>query len=261
MTDVRGLLYGVARDEDGNALSLAEIRLTEPGTTDLVPLYADRDSEIDNDILDQPVYTDRRGVYSYGVVPGVYDLRIIGRGDFDKTFPGTYVDQVDWSWDRGARIMLSTEGIGTVLATAIPSLIDVTDFVVDPIWNSENDDLVWIGETGNDLGKTLVTYVGATTKEFKVGLLANAWIGEAGSFDKVFTFWIYKNGSGAAANLINARTYTESDLGAVGEFPEVQFFEGLVELETDDTLEVFIGGPSGGGINIEIDVLKFWVTL
>lgn len=259
--DVRGLIYGVARDEDGNALPGAEIRLLWPGTTTTpyVDLYTGRDQQLP---LNQPVYADGRGVYSFGVKPGVYDLRIIGRGAFDKTFPGTYVDQVDWSWDRGARIMISVDGIGNYFVPAIPALIDTSDFTVDPLWDSENDELVWTGETPGNEGKTLITYTGATTKMFKVGILANAWINDGGTpVDKIFTFWIYKNGSAPAAGLIGSRTYTDLDLGAINEHPVIQFVEGLVELETNDTLEVFVGGPSGGGINIEMDALKFWVTL
>ena len=267
--DVRGLIYGVARDDDGNALPRAEIRLTDPGTTDLVLLYPDRAGTIEIDELTQPVYADDRGVYSFGLLPGVYDLRIIGEGAFDKTFPGTYVDQVDWSWDRGGQIMLHLQGPVGYAFDDTPVFWESNDFDLDPLWDSENDLLVWTGlaiaEGGDgETGQTKCTYIGTDTKVFKVGLLCNAWADGLSDMNETWTLQIRKNGTEVLIEIpTKFSSLIEPTAGGASDSPApvVQFGEILVELETDDYVEIWGYSSDAFFAGAWLETLKFWVTL
>ena len=269
MPDVVGLLYGVARDEDGNALSQAEIRLYEPGTTTLVLLYADRGTHHSLP-LTAPYLADKRGVYSFGVYPGVYDLRITGRGSFDKTFPGTYVDQVDWSWGRECSIFLNMEE-ETNFGESDPSIWNSNDLIVSPLWpRDRNRQIIWAGDAVADggegiEGKARVTYVGTDTKVFKAGFLSNPWADTLSDIDETFIFEIRKNGSTVLLRVpVMFSSLIEPTAGGVSDSPApvVAYGEVLVELVTDDTVEIWVwasGAPPV--VDAWIENFTFWVTL
>jgi hypothetical protein len=248
-----GQIQGVARDDLGNALPGASVYVYVADTTTLhAPIYTDRMTQ--SIVLNgNPIIADENGYYKAGVKPGIYDIRIVS-GTFDRTYSNTWVDQIDWpAFGRRGRLALEWEGpeawtpAGTITKwVPTASFTQVTD---KPTWDATvpdglGPDFTWAGT--ND---SRITYTGTETRLVRIKMWSIWGFGAAAVEDTGFFWYIYKNGVSLPPSgndrIGHGGTNTNLHLYSQESTNLSTMCDGLLDMDTNDYIEIFATGTSG----------------
>lgn len=244
-----GFIYGVARDELGNVLPLASVYVYEQGTTTVADLTTSRFVQT---AAVNPIITDANGSYQAGIVPGIYNVRIVSESlVFDKTWSDIYVDQVDWAgWDRDGRLMIELENEDGFTLTAAAGAIFAPAgvFTANALWAGGGD------FTFTDAGR--ITYTGTHDRIVKCGLFMQAWwTGENATHHA--RFHVYLNGADPTNTSGVAMDEDATPIYATGYQPVYMMQRTAYLMETSDYLEIHESGAAADDVDFEH--IKFWV--